>query len=476
MKKVFVFCVGGTGLRVMKSIAMLMASGMDTNGYAVIPILVDPHQNLEEKKNLQSLIDSYRDVYDRSINNGKQTLNPTDGFFSSKIDWLGSLDGNKNDVNKNIGIGKSFESYLGLQKLANDDSNNYLIDTLFSTKNRRNKLSVGFKGNPNVGTVVLGDVIEGAAWFESFKRHCAKDDRVFIISSIFGGTGASGFPLIEKKIKQANNYPTVQEALLGSVIVMPYYGLTDPSISKSDIDSANFYTKTKAALSYYEGKIASDYVYYVGETSLRQIYVNNEAKQKDSAHFIELIAASALFDFLKKNKETQNQNTPQGNTPQGTQYMSRAIADDANSLDKVTLGSGYNELVKAVADFNLLIKLAKVLPSEKYFPLKKDRKFDKDFYQDQAYTSLKHFIDMYLRWYKELATNKRAFAPLNTETADLSNFVKGMTLGARDDSYYLLGMIKNSNKSKEDKHNNKFRYFLDFAYGAIDHFTSKILK
>ena len=86
MKKVFVFCVGGTGLRVMKSITMLMASGMDTNGYSVIPILVDPHQDLEEKKNLQSLIDVYRDIYDRSINDGEQTLNPGNGFFPAKIE------------------------------------------------------------------------------------------------------------------------------------------------------------------------------------------------------------------------------------------------------------------------------------------------------------------------------------------------------------------------------------------------------
>lgn len=43
MKKVFVFCIGGTGLRVMKSIAMLMAGGMSTNGYTVIPIIIDPH-------------------------------------------------------------------------------------------------------------------------------------------------------------------------------------------------------------------------------------------------------------------------------------------------------------------------------------------------------------------------------------------------------------------------------------------------
>mgnify|MGYP003514040919 CR=1 FL=1 len=464
MKKVFVFCVGGTGLRVMKSITMLMASGMDTNGYSVIPILVDPHQDLEEKKNLQSLIDVYRDIYDRSINDGEQTLNPGNGFFPAKIDWLGSLDDNKNDVNENIGVDKSFESYLGLEKLANNDTNNYLVDILFSTKNKRNKLSVGFKGNPNVGTVVLGDMIEGSSWFESFKRHCEKEDRVFIISSIFGGTGASGFPLIEKKIKESDDEPTVKNAVLGSVIVMPYYGLKDPSTSHSDIDSANFYTKTKAALSYYDGKIESKYVYYVGETTLRKIYENNEAEQKDTANFIELVAASALFDFLKRDKPNQ------------TQYMSRAIEDDAESLDKDKLGSGYNGIVKVVADFNLFIKLASILPTEKYFPLKQTRGFDKNFYQDQAFTSLRKFIGIYDQWYNELATNNRAFAPLNTGNNNLSGFVKGITLGGADDSYYLLEMIKASNKDKKDKHANKFRYFLDFAHQAIDYYTEKIQK
>jgi hypothetical protein len=71
-------------------------------------------------------------------------------------------------------------------------------------------LSVGFKGNPNVGTVVLGEMIEGADWFKAFKQHCEKDDRIFIISSIFGGTGASGYPLLEKKIKGAASQPAVK--------------------------------------------------------------------------------------------------------------------------------------------------------------------------------------------------------------------------------------------------------------------------
>ena len=63
MKKVFVFCIGGTGIRVMKSVTMLMASGMSTYGYTVVPIIIDPHMDLEEKKNLHSLIDNYGRFY-----------------------------------------------------------------------------------------------------------------------------------------------------------------------------------------------------------------------------------------------------------------------------------------------------------------------------------------------------------------------------------------------------------------------------
>lgn len=91
MKKVFVFCIGGTGIRVMKSITMLMAGGMSTNGYTVVPIILDPHLDLEEKKNLHSLIDNYESIYKQSINNGTSTLNHLVGFFNSEMVTIGEL-------------------------------------------------------------------------------------------------------------------------------------------------------------------------------------------------------------------------------------------------------------------------------------------------------------------------------------------------------------------------------------------------
>lgn len=215
MKKVFVFCIGGTGIRVMKSVVMLMAGGMRTNGYTVVPIILDPHLDLEEKKNLHTLIDSYKEIYERTIHQGDSMLNPLDGFFHAEIRTIEELNDQLNDTQQSAGSKEKFGSYIGQANLGVDDVNNFLIETLFSTKNLNSPLSVGFKGNPNVGTVVLGDMIEGADWFKSFKIHCEKEDRVFIISSIFGGTGASGYPLLEKKIHMAANEPTVKQALMG---------------------------------------------------------------------------------------------------------------------------------------------------------------------------------------------------------------------------------------------------------------------
>lgn len=463
MKKVFVFCIGGTGIRVMKSITMLMASGMSTNGFTVVPVILDPHLDLEEKKNLHTLIESYQNIYKKSTNNG--SLNHLKGFFNSDIATINDLNNQLNDTQQAAGSNERFGSYINVANLAADDINNYFVQTLFSTKNLDSPLSVGFKGNPNVGTVVLGEMIEGADWFKAFKQHCEKDDRIFIISSIFGGTGASGFPLLEKKIRGAESQPAVKNALMGAVTVLPYYGLKDPSTTGSDIDSANFYTKTKAALAYYEKTILSDYLYYAGETSLIQVYENDEKKQDDKAHFIELVAASALFDFLGRER------------PETQQFLTRAIEDVQNSLDIVSLGSGYKEIVKCIADYKLLSAFINILPKESYFPLSKNRGFDETFYKDASFKALEMFTNIYDNWYYELSTNKRAFAPLNTENLKkMEGWVKTVSLDAKDDSYYLLKMIQASNANKEKYHDNKFRFFLQFAHEAIDYYTKKILK
>lgn len=456
MKKVFVFCIGGTGERVMKSITMLMASGMDTCGYTVVPIIIDPHLDLDEKKNLQTLIDNYIAIRDASTVDG----NGPDGFFGTDMEWIGTLDSQTNNTNKEAGEDRSYAEFLNVGNLNATSINNYFIKTLYSTENLNSKLSVGFRGNPNVGTVVLQEMLTGASWFDLLKTNCGPDDRVFIISSIFGGTGASGYPLLERKIRSTVDSDILRDVFMGAVTVLPYYGLTDPKKNNSKIDSGNFMTKAKAALTYYEHTVKSDLLYYVGETTLQDNHENNEQTQPDEANFIELVAATALFDFLQRSK------------PKERQYLTRAIENDVSSLNLATAGKGYASLVKCLADFRILKMLLDVLPKEKYFPLKQTKGFNDEFYKGDL-AKVNTFAKNFEKWYGELSSKKRAFAPISEmKPSKMANIIKeSVELEAKDDSWYILEMIKNS---KQDS-GNKMKNFFDSAYIAIDTYTKKIL-
>lgn len=463
MNRVFVFCIGGTGLRVMKSVIMLLASGFRTNGYQVIPIIIDPHQDLKEKTELDALIASYQKIYNATV--GEKTEdkdNALDGFWNTRLMNLSELDNQQNPTSSSMADERAFREYIEMGKLDADDPNHYLIQALYTEANLNNKLSVGFKGNPNVGTVVLGDMIEGADEFEGLKRQFNENDRIFIISSIFGGTGASGYPLLEKSIRNCKSCPKLKDAMMGAVTVFPYFALDDPTTTRSSIDSANFLTKTKAALAYYADNVLSNYLYYVGERKLRKSYKNNEQEQEDPAHFIELVAASALFDFLKQ----KHQNT--------TQYMTRAIRDDQEVLDIVSAGDGYKPIVKSLADMMLLKEMMDFWENEKQSPLESSRwQLDERFFSTEPYTDLKRFLNRFSEWYGQIASNERGFNPLNINN-NMANPIKGMSIEG-DKRHYVLNMINYSQKDKASN-SNKFRHLMDSAYQAINEHTETIIK
>ena len=456
-KKVFVFCIGGTGERVMKSITMLMAAGMSTNGYTVIPIIIDPHLDLNEKKNLQTLIDKYIAI-NKSL---KKDGNAPIGYFNSEMQLIGNINTQTNNVNKEAGDDRPFSEFLNVGNLGKNSLNNYLVQTLYTTDSLNSRLSVGFRGNPNVGTVVLEEMLSGASWYDAFKNHCGQNDRVFIISSIFGGTGASGYPLLERKIRETKDSQTVSKVFMGAVTVLPYYGLTDAKKNNSKIDSANFKTKAKAALAYYENTVKSDLLYYVGESELQAYHENDEKKQEDKANFIELVAASALFDFLQRQR------------PKERQYLTRAIKEDVPSIDLSTAGDGYASIVKCIADFKILSCLMDVLPKEKYFPLKATMGMDDVFYKNDM-ASIYEFRQDFEKWTEELANKNRKFVPITEITpSNMGDIIRNSkSLAATDDSYYLLEMIKNA----KNPSGNKVRDFMEYAYKAIDTYTKEIIK
>ena len=127
MAKVFVFCIGGTGLRVMKSIVMMAAAGMKSNGYDIVPVIIDPHVDLEENTILTTTIGDYIKVYKNATSAKAQQLSAPEGFFNTRITRLEDLDNQQNSISASMSEKKTFGQYLNVGKLANNDVNKYLI-------------------------------------------------------------------------------------------------------------------------------------------------------------------------------------------------------------------------------------------------------------------------------------------------------------------------------------------------------------
>ena len=316
MSKLYVFAIGGTGSRVLRSFTMLMAAGVKLGNdiSRVVPVIIDPDQANADLTRADSLMKMYQGIR-------KQLTFPADNpnqFFRTEIRNVMQLNiAGTNNMN--------FCDFVDLSSM--DPQSEAMMRMLFSEKNLNSSMDVGFKGNPNIGSVVLNQIV-GTAGFKAFAQSFQQGDYIFIISSIFGGTGASGFPLLLKTMRYQDNFPNfanINSAPIGAVTVLPYFKIK--SDDKSEIDSSTFVSKTISAMAYYEKNIVKDAslnaLYYLADDA-SATYDNHEGgnKQKNDAHLIEFLAAYAIVDF------THNPNKPQDGSPITTSNREFGVNND----------------------------------------------------------------------------------------------------------------------------------------------------
>ena len=129
---------------------------------------------------------------------------------------------------------------------------------------------------------------------------------VFLAGSIFGGTGASGFPTIAKIVKDKLNVK------VAGALILPYFRFKSND-DELKAESEEFLINTETALKHYQQRNKTgdfDAVYLFGDES--RVNVENALggpDQKNAPHFIELYAAlAARHFFIGGDKDGQ---TPQ---------------------------------------------------------------------------------------------------------------------------------------------------------------------
>lgn len=466
MSKVYVFGIGGTGSRVLRSLTMLLASGVDCGNDTIVPIIIDPDTSGGDLTRTISLMRCYSDIRKQLAFDGTSQ----NEFFKTEINQI--VPGFQLPLDNKVQTLK-FQDYMGVSSMTSN--NQCLMSMLFSEKNLDSNMSVGFKGNPNIGSVVL-NLFSQSQEFIDFANNFQQSDRIFIISSIFGGTGASGFPLLLKTLRNNRNIPNfalINNAVIGGISVLPYFNVKQDN--SSEIDSTSFISKTKSALAYYDKNISGnnsiDALYYVAD-DINNAYDNHEGggSQKNDAHLVEFISALAVIDFVNNINDRLNP----------TIHKEFGINNLQNSVNDVILSDfakGTEAIIKdPLIRMFLFAKYNKNCLQKQYEhqPWAIDRKLDKSFFSSNFYKNIEIFQTDFFAWLNELSSNRRKLTMFELgDDCELFKSVKDYT------PKKSFGFTKNY--ALIDKHldkqslngTNKEQLFMNLFYSALKEIVSQ---
>lgn len=465
----YIFGIGGTGARVIKSLTMLLAAGVDCGVNTIAPIIIDRDLSNEDLKRTKELIDNYIKV--------REEAKATEGFFKTKIQLLNNelfvqLDDNT----------QKFEDFIGKSTMS--DENKSFMDMLFSKETLNLDMSAGFQGNPNIGSVVLNQ-FNNSDVFSAFANNFNAGDKIFIISSVFGGTGASGFPLLRKTLQTPNvtnaqgsvlpNWGLINEAPIGAISVLPYFDVkakvaTDSSLVNSD----TFIDKTKAALSYYkseDGKL--DTLYYIADQKAT-VYDHNKGgqKQKNNAHFIELASALSILDFVDPAKQVVNINRDKNNKIIKTTYKEFGIKDNDSKNKSIEFNFSVladetkDLIVNPLSRFLLFRNYMKYTFNNqvKFQPYSK-KYFRDNFRNNRTIQKLEAIQSEFFEWLEEMEQQDRSFTPFRLSSDKTHDLIKGDILinTPKDPRYKNWAIVDNelNNQIRKVKSVNSVKRFIE---------------
>lgn len=140
MSKLYVFAIGGTGSRVLRSLTMLAAAGVDIQANEIVPIIIDPDTSNADLTRTVSLMNCYN-----TIRKGIEfsETNETSFLRPEISEYLQNYTLHITDTED-----KRFDQFIEYSSLSFE--NKAMMSMLFSEKNLNAQMQVGFKGNPNI--------------------------------------------------------------------------------------------------------------------------------------------------------------------------------------------------------------------------------------------------------------------------------------------------------------------------------------
>ena len=292
----FVLGIGGTGMRCIESLIHLCAMGMfdDTDIHLLALDTDKDNGNFARLKEVKEAYVKAKGT-DASL---RTALNET--FFSANINYY--------EFSPNYEVKSDFMSVFNYGDTKFNNPEQTAIADLVLTKNVETfNLRHGYRAQTHLGSMMMyHSILEAARSNKNseLKTYLQKliqvaqngGARVFILGSVFGGTGASSIPIIPQAISKAAEIMSngavniLNNAYFGSTLLTAYF---NPMAKKEQSET-----------------------------------ITGGANQCNDSHYIELMAACAALHFLKVPEDdlrTRKQN-------HDTEYLYRAV-DDSGKLE-----------------------------------------------------------------------------------------------------------------------------------------------
>ena len=309
--------IGGTGAKVVESALYLFLAGLGPSN--VVVGLVDQDNangNVERTRTLLADIGRVRAEWGAPGGNALDwTSAEADGgsvfarinpepMFPGTPHWRPNAD----DL-------RTLSEILDRPNLSDDHKD--LMDILFAPgpEEQDMVLDKGYRGRAHIGSAAMlaSLELEGGVFKDRIQElmnqaKIDQDVRIFLVGSVFGGTGAAGFPTLSRainKMREAMGPDAAEHIHIGGALMLPYFGFADPKDKDANVVRATeLMPQARVALEYYHRLFEHERVFdrfsVAGWDRFFQLgyHEPGNREQRNPALLPELLGATAAVEFF----------------------------------------------------------------------------------------------------------------------------------------------------------------------------------
>lgn len=315
-----VVAIGGTGSRGAEAFVYAAATGLLHNSTRTHIFIVDKDINCGNTQRLDSTIAEY---------SAMRECTGLDMPIIEKHNWC--IEEAMAELNRQAGTQATYRQVA----VKPGTSDAYLVDLMHSPEEQSFNLEYGFYGHPSLGAAIYGLITNTDAFkndstnqlMQTVRRELRDGNavHVFLLGSVFGGTGASLFPNVARSLQKAfGDDPNFKQA---GGLMLPYFTFETRTADgrRAQVSPDEFLEKTATALHHYanDGKLVRtdnlsrsdpshrpavfDDLYLLGLTPLEptcHVYAEGGGDQTHSFSIADLYVALAAVEFFNDEAVT----------------------------------------------------------------------------------------------------------------------------------------------------------------------------